>query len=179
MTNCSYTASNGTFFSLQCVNFCCMGEDVNYCSSSTCSSTSSSEDNLPVLFWGILGGIFAIGIILIAVTYVICRFRSPNSCTKSYTDDEMFDEESMASQRRRSSLFVTKYFMRRESIWRLKTRRKSQLTVKVHGNHASTSKPVVSEHLTKNNHVKSGRVHLSSRGGGNKNPSSGLPEVVD
>ena len=33
-------------------------------------------------FWGILGGLFAVGIIMIAVTYVICRFRSPNSCSK-------------------------------------------------------------------------------------------------
>ncbi|XP_061195518.1 uncharacterized protein LOC133203757 [Saccostrea echinata] len=179
MTNCSYTDSNGTLISLQCVNYCCIGRDVNYCSASTCSSTTSTEDNLPVLFWGILGGIFAIGLILITVTYIICRFRSPNSCTKSYSDDEMFDEESMTSQRRRSSLFVTKY-LRRESIWRLKTRRKSQLTVKVHGNHASTSKADVhSEHLTKKNHVKNGRLHLSSGGGGNKNLSSALPEVVD
>ena len=35
-------------------------------------------------FWGILGGLFAVGIIMIAVTYVICRFRSPNSCSKLY-----------------------------------------------------------------------------------------------
>lgn len=33
-------------------------------------------------FWGILGGLFAVGIIMIAVTYIICRFRSPNSCSK-------------------------------------------------------------------------------------------------
>lgn len=103
---------------------------------------------------------------------------------KDYSDEEIFDANSVTSQRRRSSLFVTKYFMRRESIWRLKTRRKSQLTVKVHGTnlgHASTSKlDARVEHLSKTTLVNNGGLKSTNGGGGGyKNSPSSLPEVVD
>ena len=99
---------------------------------------------------------------------------------KEYTDDDILDPHTVTSQRRRSSLFVTKYFMRRESIWRLKTRRKSQLTVKVHGTHLGHATTSISD-IRPENIPKNGglRVKCGTGGGGYKNSTSDLPEVVD
>lgn len=100
---------------------------------------------------------------------------------KIYSDDDIFDENA-ASQRRRSSLFITKYFMRRESVWKLKTRRKSQLTVKIHGthlSHASTSKADDRTNpFPQTTLVKNGDTNARCGGGGYKNCSSMLPEVA-
>lgn len=51
MTDCSYTASNGTSISRTCAvqYYCCSGSGSNFCSSTPCSSSSTSEDSLPVL----------------------------------------------------------------------------------------------------------------------------------
>lgn len=124
------------------------------------------------------------------ITHITYELFLPLNCifiqfsVKDYSDEEIFDANSVTSQRRRSSLFVTKYFMRRESIWRLKTRRKSQLTVKVHGTnlgHASTSKlDARVENLSKTTLVNNGGLKFTNGGGGGyKNSPSSLPEVVD
>jgi hypothetical protein len=73
--------------------------------------------------------------------------------------------------------------MRRESVWKLKTRRKSQLAVKIHGthlNHASTSKTDdQTNSFPQTTLVKNGEMSARGGGGGLKISTSMLPEVVD
>ncbi|XP_063396697.1 uncharacterized protein LOC134681161 [Mytilus trossulus] len=132
-TNCSYTDNSNYYQDLQCASneFCCTGSSLNTCSSTICStsaSSSSSSSISPTLFWSILGGLFGAGILLIFLMYIICKFKSANSCLSDehVHDAEMFEEErhEINTVTHQQSHHQPRFYIRRESFWKI-TRRKS------------------------------------------------------
>ncbi|VDI39901.1 Hypothetical predicted protein [Mytilus galloprovincialis] len=79
-------------------------------------------------FWSILGGLFGAGILLIFLMYIICKFKSPNSCLSDehVHDAEMFEEErhEINTVTHQQSHHQPRFYIRRESFWKI-TRRKS------------------------------------------------------
>ncbi|XP_067683363.1 uncharacterized protein [Haliotis asinina] len=77
--DCSYTDSANVYHENKCAEdtvFCCLNGDVKVCSSSTCG-VSVTPSLSTYAFWLILAGLAALGVIILVITYVICRHRKP------------------------------------------------------------------------------------------------------
>ncbi|XP_071082417.1 uncharacterized protein [Haliotis cracherodii] len=77
--DCSYTDSTNVYHENKCAEdtiFCCVNGDVKVCSSSTCG-ISVTPTLTTYAFWLILAGLAGFGVIILVITYVICRHRKP------------------------------------------------------------------------------------------------------
>ncbi|KAK6174961.1 hypothetical protein SNE40_013512 [Patella caerulea] len=93
--NCSYVDQNSVYHDNWCqgeTNHCCRSGWQLICSAETCDYKNPITDVSSYVFWLILAGIAAFGIIILSVTYLVCKYRVPREDAESENQNDLFEE---------------------------------------------------------------------------------------